>query len=129
MKAKTIFYSTGGALALQMVAMHRAQHGPDTAFTLHAEGYAGERIRGDAIEFTDDVPEWQRKRIAACFEAQQAREARVREYDEMRRMTGKAPPMPIESEDEFRRSMSSHAPAPERRGPGRPRKEPVTDGA
>lgn len=107
MKVVTIFYSVEGKEAIRRVSAIRAENGPESAFVLHADGYAGEPIRGDEIEFLDCVPEWKREQIRAAFAEQQERRREAKEAEDARRSAPRPVPVEITGEDQFRRSLSS----------------------
>lgn len=103
-----VFYEHDGKAASLRVMYLRGLGGPDAAQAILASAFCGERIKADQLEFMDDVPSWHREKIEAAF-AEQKRMDAIKAEDDARRR-GAPRPAPIQSEDEFRRSMSSRAP-------------------
>lgn len=101
-----VYYEHDGEAALKRVMFLRGVNGPDAAQAIKASAYAGERIKGDELEFLPCVPGWHRVRIEAAFEEQKREDARRAEA-EARKRSQSTRLAPIESEDDFRRSLTS----------------------
>lgn len=105
-----VYFGENSAPALTRVSHLRALNGDDAAQAIAAIAFAGERIKADEIEFMPDVPGWHRSRIEKHFQWQKDQDAK-RDAEEASRRNPSAPR--IESEDDFRRSMTSRVPAPD----------------
>lgn len=100
-----VYFEADGEAALLRVAQLRALNGEDTAQAIQVDGYVGERIKADKIEFMPCVQAWKGKKIETAFAEQQERE-RIAAEQEAERRKG-LPPLKSVDEESFRRSMSS----------------------